>query len=475
MLAFLFRCPQTLRTMNVNPSPAPYRADPKITSLGDKIGDPVRPADFPDAILRYRNDRWAATVGLDGLSDAEWIEHFARFKPLPDNLPQPLALRYHGHQFRVYNPDIGDGRGFLFAQLRDHFGRLLDLGTKGSGTTPYSRDGDGRLTLKGAVREILATEMLEALGVETSKTFSVIETGEALMRNDEPSPTRSAVLVRLNHSHIRIGAFQRLAYEDDAVMIDRLTRYVLIHLYGQEPGENPAAQLLNGAVERIAQQAASFMVAGFVHGVLNSDNINVTGESFDYGPWRFNPNWDPRFTAAYFDHQGLYAFGRQAEAMHWNLAQLAISLRLISEAPPLVEALEGFPALFQAAIVERFLWRLGVASKGIETDRALVEAGERAMIDAAIPIADFFHYHRGGVSSERGYGGERYAAFTEILGQFEPVASPPTPYWAENEPCSMLIDEVEAIWQAIATDDDWTPLSRKIDAVRRFGAALRNR
>ena len=112
---------------------------------------------------------------------------------------------------------------------------------------------------------------------------------------------------------------------------------------------------------------------------------------------------------------------------------------------------------------------------GIETDRALVEAGERAMIDAAIPIADFFHYHRGGVSSERGYGGERYAAFTEILGQFEPVASPPPPYWAENEPCSMLIDEVEAIWQAIATDDDWTPLSRKIDAVRRFGAALRNR
>jgi uncharacterized protein YdiU (UPF0061 family) len=217
------------------------------------------------------------------------------------------------------------------------------------------------------------------------------------------------------------------------------------------------------------------MVAGFVHGVLNSDNINVTGESFDYGPWRFNPNWDPRFTAAYFDHQGLYAFGRQAEAMHWNLAQLAISLRLISEAPPLVEALERFPALFQAAIVERFLWRLGVVSKGIETDRALVQAGERAMIDAAIPIADFFHYHRGGLQSERGYGGERYAAFAEILVQFEPVAPPPMPYWAENEPCSMLIDEVEAIWQAIATNDDWAPLSRKIDAVRRFGAALRNR
>ena len=112
----------------------------------------------------------------------------------------------------MYNPDIGDGRGFLFAQLRDGDGRLLDLGTKGSGQTPYSRFGDGRLTLKGGVREVLATEMLEALGVETSKTFSLIETGEALERNDEPSPTRSAVLVRLQHSHIRIGTFQRLAY-----------------------------------------------------------------------------------------------------------------------------------------------------------------------------------------------------------------------------------------------------------------------
>jgi uncharacterized protein YdiU (UPF0061 family) len=135
---------------------------------------------------------------------------------LADNLPQPLALRYHGHQFGVYNPELGDGRGFLFAQLRDGNGRLLDLGTKGSGQTPWSRQGDGRLTLKGAVREILATEMLEALGANTSKTFSVVETGESLWRGDEPSPTRSAVMVRLSHGHIRIGTFQRLLVLEDA-------------------------------------------------------------------------------------------------------------------------------------------------------------------------------------------------------------------------------------------------------------------
>src|SRR5690606_66462 len=137
-----------------------YRADPQILALADWLGDAVEPARFPRNELRFRNRRWDRAIGLDGLDDADWLRHFARFEPLPDNLPQPLALRYHGHQFRVYNPEIGDGRGFLYAQVRDGAARLLDCGTKGSGLTPYSRTADGRLTLKGAVRETLATEML---------------------------------------------------------------------------------------------------------------------------------------------------------------------------------------------------------------------------------------------------------------------------------------------------------------------------
>ena len=179
--------------MMQSPQASPYRPEKAILSLGDAFYDPVRPADFPQAILRFRNDRWAEAVGLAALGEAEWIRHFARFERLPDNLPEPLALRYHGHQFRVYNPDIGDGRGFLFAQLRDNADRLLDLGTKGSGQTPYSRFGDGRLTLKGGVREVLATEMLEALGVNTSKTFALFETGEELVRGDEPSRSEERV------------------------------------------------------------------------------------------------------------------------------------------------------------------------------------------------------------------------------------------------------------------------------------------
>jgi uncharacterized protein YdiU (UPF0061 family) len=171
-----------------------YRPDPAILGLGDEFYDAIEPARFPKCLRRFSNERWAERVGLK-LNGEDWARHFCRFEPLPDNLREPLALRYHGHQFRVYNPDIGDGRGFTLAQLRDDRDRLLDLGTKGSGQTPYSRHADGRLTLKGGVREVLATEMLEAVGVNTSKTFALFETGEGLERGDEPSPTRSAMAI----------------------------------------------------------------------------------------------------------------------------------------------------------------------------------------------------------------------------------------------------------------------------------------
>jgi len=459
--------------MIIEPIHSPYRPDPQIASLGEKIGDPVRAANFPETTLRFRNDRWAATVGLDGYDDAAWVRHFGRFEPLPDNMPEPLALRYHGHQFRVYNPDIGDGRGFLFAQLRDGHDRLLDLGTKGSGTTPYSRRGDGRLTLKGGVREILATEMLEALGVNTSKTFSLIETGEELIRGDEPSPTRSAVMVRLSHSHIRFGTFQRIAAEGNEALMHKLIHYCLEHLYCVEVSDNPAAQLLGLAVDRVADLAGSYMVAGFVHGVLNTDNINITGESFDYGPWRFTEKWDPSFTAAYFDQSGLYAFGRQAEALHWNLGQLAVALRLVSDAPPLIAALERFPDLYQQSVIRRFLWRLGVISKGEDADKRLVEAAERAMVRDQIPIAAFFHGYRGGRTGAFASKGADQAVFEGILGGYAPVNASDD-YWASNPVCAMLIDEVEMIWDAIAQKDDWQPLYQKLAHIQDLGKALKH-
>ncbi len=456
--------------MRAEPQAASYSPDPAIMPLAEWLADPVEPADFPQARLRFRNDRWAAPVGLADLSDAEWIAHFARFERLPDNLPQPLALRYHGHQFRVYNPEIGDGRGFLFAQLRDGAGRLLDLGTKGSGLTPYSRTADGRLTLKGAVREILATEMLEALGVDTSRTFSVIETGEELVRGDEPSPARSAVLTRLSHGHIRIGTFQRLLVVEEPAHMAQLVAYCLERFPGpppppEAPGrDEPAVRLLHQVVERLADLAASWMTAGFVHGVLNTDNMNISGESFDYGPWRFLPRWEPGFTAAYFDHQGLYAFGRQPEALHWNCSQLAIALRPLAEAAPLIAALDRFGPLYAAAVARRWCWRLGVqpAADGTADPARLVAACEQAMREGDWQPDAFFHAHRGG----RGAAGE----LADALAGFRPVDSE-HPYWEENEVQTMVIEEVERIWAAIDTRDDWAPLADKVAAIRRMGAA----
>ncbi|MCW3849319.1 YdiU family protein [Sphingomonas sp. LB-2] len=441
-----------------------------ILTLGRTYFDPVEAANFPQALLRFRNDRAAATVGLDSLSDAEWIAHFGRFQPLPGSLPQPLALRYHGHQFRVYNPEIGDGRGFLFAQMTDDRGRLLDLGTKGSGQTPYSRFGDGRLTLKGGVREILATEMLEALGVETSKTFSLIETCEELHRGDEPSPTRSAVLVRLSHSHIRIGTFQRLAYFEEKDALRALTAYCLDHYFGEPAGDDAPERLLAHVVDGTARMAAQFIAAGFVHGVLNSDNINVTGESFDYGPWRFAPSWDPGFTAAYFDHAGLYAFGRQPEAIYWDVMQLAISLRRIAEEEPIVAALDTFPDRYRAALVEATLWRLGVLPHDDERDRALTAAIEAALTASGASL-DHFYFDWFGGAVPADYGPE-FDAVRDLLGPYIPRKPRNHPYWSDPAPCAMLIEEVEAIWSPIAEADDWTAFETKVAQIRRMAEAL---
>jgi uncharacterized protein YdiU (UPF0061 family) len=459
------------------PVSAAYRPETLHASLGEAFFDPVEAAHFPECRLRFRNNRWAARVGLDALTHEEWIAHFGRFEPLPGGLEIPLALRYHGHQFRSYNPDLGDGRGFLFAQLRDSAdGRLLDLGTKGSGRTPWSRHGDGRLTLKGGVREILATEMLEALGVDTSKTFSLIETGEALQRSDEPSPTRSSVLVRLSHSHIRIGTFQRLAFHGDKPALERLLDYCCAHYFpdivdAEPPGR--ALAFLKGVVARVARLGARYMATGFVHGVLNSDNINITGESFDYGPWRFAPVYDPLFTAAYFDEGGLYAFGRQPGALGWNLARLAECLLPMIGLAEAEAALDEFPELVRREFRAALLERLALDSAGEEADARLAKALVDFLLGTRAPFEQtFFDWRGGGASAARAqasvaaeyYRRPEFAPLRAALLAHEAAAHARLDhrYFARARPCAMPIDEVEAIWAPIAERDDWTLFSEKL-------------
>lgn len=445
-----------------------YRPDPKFEKLGDEFGDPVEPAGFPEAKPRYWNARWAEAAGLGSLTEAERKAHFHAFEPLPDNQQSALALRYHGHQFRTYNPQIGDGRGFLFGQVRDEAGRLLDFGTKGSGQTPYSRSGDGRLTLKGAVREVLATEMLEALGVYTSKTFAVYETGEQLHRGDEPSPTRSAVLTRLSHSHVRIGMFQRHAYFDRADLVEQLMDYAIEHYHpGAADAEDRPAAFLERVCQASAELAAQWMAAGFVHGVLNTDNLVVTGESFDYGPWRFLPHFEPGFTAAYFDQTGLYAYARQPESVFWALQQLAGALSLVGERDSLIEALSKYPDMYKREVARAFLRRLALTETDPDSDAQFVTDLLNTMRETQCPWeAVFFDWFAGSVSQARAEAGpnaDRYAqpAFQpvkEAILAREPVRPQRVEhdYFKRTAPVHLTIEAVEGLWAPVHERDDWS-------------------
>ncbi len=467
------------------PSPA-YAPDPIYQTLGQEFADPVAPAVFETITPRWRNDAAAKTVGLDTLTEGEWAEAFARFKPLPGNMPAPLAMRYHGHQFRVYNPDIGDGRGFLFAQMRDGQGRLLDCGTKGSGQTPYSRFGDGRLTLKGGVREILAAEMLWAQGVKTSKALSLFETHEALQRNDEPSPTRSSVLVRLQHAHIRFGTFQRFAYFERADLIETLINHAVRAYFPHlEPLDIPAraAGLLAETAAATARLAATWMAAGFVHGVLNTDNLVLTGESFDYGPWRFLPASIPGFTAAYFDQTGLYSFGRQPEAVSWNLAQLGACLTLVCAPEPLQEALAPFTRLYQEALRDAMFTRLGLAAGDLRQDLRFLSEMFAWMGESEIGWSQFFHdWFCGAASAARAlngpaaalYADQKFAAVRSAMEARAPVRPERLDHamFARPIPPTLVIEEVEALWAPIAERDDWTAFHGKIAEIHALKDAL---
>ena len=460
-------------------------AEPQIihTQLGQAFYDVVTPARFPQYILRYRNQRAAEQIGLQDLSDEQFIDHFGRFIPLQGSLPEPLALRYHGHQFGTYNPELGDGRGFLFAQYKDRqTGHLLDLGTKGSGRTPYARTADGRLTLKGGVREVLATELLTALNVPTSQSFSLIETGEALERHDEPSPTRSSVLVRLLHSHIRIGSFQRLAYLGQADNLEKLLRHTVRHYYPELDSDLAYEQLilsfLPELAERVSEMVAGWMVAGFVHGVLNTDNFNITGESFDYGPWRFLPHFDPGFTAAYFDQTGRYAYGRQPSAAMWALCRLADCFVPIVDSETLAETLSSFYSSVERNLARRLSWRLGV--EGADDDAgqlsALVfEAAKASQIGWDRLFHDLYGGHRPDKFADPAW--RDYAEMVKLADYTSSLSPRQTKSAVQAMRAAPLIsleiDVVERIWAPISASDDWSEFTQSLQDIRAFGQRLR--
>ncbi|MEM8501529.1 MAG: YdiU family protein [Cyanobacteria bacterium P01_D01_bin.1] len=476
----------------------PYES--AFANLGEDYYDEVTPANFPKHILRFRNDALLPKIGLfvEQVSDRDFTEAFGEFKPKQTDHYSPfLALRYHGYQFRSYNPFLGDGRGFLHGQVRGTDGKLYDFGTKGSGPTPYSRGGDGRLTLKGGIREILASEALHALGVNTSRTLSLIETGEALQRGDEPSPTRSSVMVRFSHSHIRFGTFERLNYIKRPDLAKRLLDHVIEiyypHLLTVEAEQERYAQWFAELAKRLATLVAQWMTAGFCHAVLNTDNMSITGESFDYGPFAFMEEYDPKFTAAYFDYSGLYRYGNQPGACYWNLEKLAVALDGIVDADGLRMGLSEYQPKYAEVYGDRLLEKLGFS---LTLGHTIDKAEKQSLIAQTLDLLETTRvsYHGFFLTLTQQFDVTWQSDAAHILQvtlkNSDPKATEQLQQWRslyqrtlrqlsgnsmsdvqqclrETNPQIVLHrPRIEAVWEPITEADDWQPFYELLSSIQ---------
>ena len=460
---------------------------PAFASLGPEYADPVAAAEFPQHLLRFRNDRLLPLLGLEaeGVTDRDFIEAFGKFQ---DPGHPFLAMRYHGYQFGEYNAFLGDGRGFLHSQARGTDGKLYDLGTKGTGTTPYSRGGDGRLTLKGGVREVLAAEALHELGVRTSRCLSLVETGEQLWRGDEPSPTRSAAMVRLGESHIRFGTFERLHYLQQPQAIGQLLGHTIAtyypHLTSQGDRE---VRFYAELVERVARLAAQWMAAGFCHAVLNTDNMAIVGESFDYGPYAFIPTYQRSFTAAYFDYSRRYCYGNQPGICKLNLQLLQGPLAAVMPARELEAALATFDECYRQAYCQQMTAKLGFEGLSGELALDLTAMTVKLLEETQVPYHDFFYelgvWFNASWRDEAGTVAEnlpfpelqQFPSLLEewqrvyhralVTGPAEAAAEIATRLQWQNPKTTLLRPAIEAIWEPIERENDWDPFHKLLQTI----------
>ena len=331
------------------------------------------PVAAPQCILF--NNALATQLGLDARAVEAHAAQLFSGNALPDDA-QPLAMAYAGHQFGGFSPQLGDGRAHLLGELRDLQGQRHDLHLKGSGRTPYSRGGDGRAALGPMLREYVISVAMYALGIPTTCSMAVIATGEAVLREDGPLP--GAILVRTAASHLRVGSFQFAASRGDGPVLRALIDYTITRHYPDAAqAEVPALALLQQVTERQAQLIAQWLRVGFVHGVMNTDNMALSGETIDYGPCAFLDEYDARKVFSSIDHQGRYAFGNQSLLAQWNLARFAETLLPFiasdeRKAEQLaLDVLDPFIARVDDLYLQTMRVRLGLASRE-EGDAALV-------------------------------------------------------------------------------------------------------
>jgi uncharacterized protein YdiU (UPF0061 family) len=358
--------------------------DNTYATLPDGFFARVAPTPVASPKLVKLNRPLALHLGLDPdwLSSPEGVEILAG-KRVPDGA-DPIAMAYAGHQFGQFVPQLGDGRAILLGEVIDADGIRRDIQLKGSGPTPFSRRGDGRAALGPVLREYIVSEAMAALGIPTTRSLAAVVTGENVVRE---TLLPGAVLTRVASSHIRVGTFQYFAARSDVAGVRRLADHVIARHYPDiANAERPYHALLNAVIARQAELVARWLLVGFIHGVMNTDNTSISGETIDYGPCAFMDNYDPATVFSSIDEMGRYAYGNQPRIVLWNLTRFAECLlpllsddqkKAITEAQ---SALGGFAEKFDVAYYAGLRRKLGLFTAR-DDDPALANDLLKAMAD----------------------------------------------------------------------------------------------
>ena len=348
--------------------------------------EPCQPATVREPVLLFFNHGLAEELGIEaGRDDAALAAMFSG-NTLPEGA-QPIAQAYSGHQFGQFNPQLGDGRALLIGEVIDRHGRRRDIALKGSGRTPFSRRGDGKAAVGPMLREVLIGEVMHALGIPTTRALAVVSSGEPVFR-ERALP--GAILTRVAASHLRVGTFQYFAAHGAPEQVRHLADYAIARHFPELAGaEERYLGFLRGVAERQAALIAQWMHAGFIHGVMNTDNMGIPGESIDFGPCAFMEAFDPRAVFSSIDEMGRYAYEAQPRIARWNLARLAETLL------PLIADNEGRAIELATEVIDSFMaryqhyWLAGLRAKlGL---RGSVEHGDHVDIALGESWLDLLH------------------------------------------------------------------------------------
>ncbi|MEQ8718837.1 MAG: YdiU family protein [Acidimicrobiales bacterium] len=376
--------------------------------------EPWKPSAVPEPELVVLNEDLAVELGVDPqrLAAPEGLAVLAG-NAVPEGA-RPVAQAYAGHQFGNYSPRLGDGRALLLGEVIDVHGRRRDLHMKGSGRTPFARGGDGRAALGPMLREYVIGEAMYALGIPTTRGLSVIATGEKVRRE---TALPGAVLTRAAASHLRVGTFQYAAATGDGDLLRRLADHAIDRHQPDVVGApEPYLALLDGVAEAQAALVARWMLVGFIHGVMNTDNTTISGETIDYGPCAFMDAYDPATVFSSIDHAGRYAYGNQPHIAQWNLARLAEALLPLIDDDTDVAVEKATEVL--GAYSDRYLahWGEGMRAKlgmdgSVDGDDALIADGLTLLSENAVDFTSFF---RALAASLRGDESRLVALFDDV-------------------------------------------------------------